>query len=47
MAYNMDKMPQIKRWFYQNFIKRNWEDIQHKVYDLWEEETGYDEWEDE
>ena len=36
MGYNMDKMDEIKKWFYEKYIKRNWEEIQCEVYDLCE-----------
>lgn len=39
MAYDMNKMPKIKKWFYEDFIKRDWEEIQHEVYDLYEDEN--------
>jgi hypothetical protein len=37
MAYNMNKMSKVKKWFFNDFIKRNWEEIQYSVYDLYQD----------
>lgn len=38
MAYIMNKMPKIRKWFYNDFIKRDWDEINRLVYSLYEEE---------
>ena len=42
MAYDVNKKDKIKKWFYNDFIKRDWEEIWHSVYDLYEEEHFLD-----